>query len=103
MSAEEVAKAFVQHFYTAFDSSVDGLAGLYVSFREMSQCQKGSLCIGRRPVLYPRRIYRSEPLDSKSNWLLFCDANTTWFCGYRLSHAFRLFHSFIECTINVDL
>ena len=32
MSAEEVAKAFVAHFYQAFDTGVDGLAGLYVSF-----------------------------------------------------------------------
>lgn len=31
MSAEDVAKAFVQHFYQTFDSNVDGLAGLYVS------------------------------------------------------------------------
>jgi hypothetical protein len=31
MSAEEVAKAFVQHFYQTFDTNVDGLAGLYVS------------------------------------------------------------------------
>jgi len=33
MSAEEVAKAFVQHFYNAFDTNVDGLAGLYVSLK----------------------------------------------------------------------
>jgi hypothetical protein len=31
MSAEEVAKAFVQHFYQAFDTNVDSLAGLFVS------------------------------------------------------------------------
>lgn len=31
MSAEEVAKAFVQHFYQTFDSNIEGLAGLYVS------------------------------------------------------------------------
>ena len=31
MSAEEVAKAFVQHFYNSFDSNVEALAGLYVS------------------------------------------------------------------------
>lgn len=31
MSAEEVAQAFVQHFYQAFDSNVDSLAGLFVS------------------------------------------------------------------------
>mmetsp|Transcript_5855 Transcript_5855/g.15881 ORF Transcript_5855/g.15881 Transcript_5855/m.15881 type:complete len:122 (-) Transcript_5855:786-1151(-) len=29
MSAEEVAKAFVQHFYQAFDTNVDSLAGLF--------------------------------------------------------------------------
>lgn len=32
MSAEEVAKAFIQHFYQTIDSNVDALAGLYVSF-----------------------------------------------------------------------
>jgi hypothetical protein len=31
MSAEEVAKAFVQHYYQTFDGNVDQLAGLYVS------------------------------------------------------------------------
>jgi hypothetical protein len=31
MSAEEVANAFVQHFYQTFDNGVDGLAGLFVS------------------------------------------------------------------------
>jgi hypothetical protein len=30
MSAEEVAKAFVQHYYQTFDANVDGLAGLFV-------------------------------------------------------------------------
>eukprot|EP00934_Nitzschia_sp_Nitz4_P003325 Nitzschia sp. Nitz4//scaffold1_size375055//58598//59049//NITZ4_000223-RA/size375055-augustus-gene-0.707-mRNA-1//-1//CDS//3329540886//3315//frame0 len=29
MSADEVAKAFVQHFYQQFDSNPDNLAGLY--------------------------------------------------------------------------
>jgi len=29
MSAEEVAKAFVQHFYQSFDTNVDALGGLY--------------------------------------------------------------------------
>ena len=40
MSAEEVAKAFIQHFYQTIDSNVDALAGLYVSF-----C---SLCVYNR-------------------------------------------------------
>jgi len=31
MSAEEVAKAFVQHFYQTFDAGVDALSGLFVS------------------------------------------------------------------------
>ena len=31
MSAEEVAKAFVGHFYQTFDSNVEALSGLYVS------------------------------------------------------------------------
>ena len=32
MSAEEVAAAFVNHFYSTFNQSVDALAGLYVRF-----------------------------------------------------------------------
>lgn len=32
MSAEEVANAFVQHYYSTFDSNVDNLASLFVSF-----------------------------------------------------------------------
>lgn len=40
MSAEEVAKAFVQHFYTTFDSNVQGLGGLYVSFNSDIYSQK---------------------------------------------------------------
>jgi hypothetical protein len=31
MSAEEIATAFVQHFYQAFDNGVDALGGLFVS------------------------------------------------------------------------
>ena len=31
MSAEEVAKAFVQHFYAVFDSNPEQLSSLYVS------------------------------------------------------------------------
>ena len=31
MSAEEVANAFVQHFFTTFENGVDNLAGLFVS------------------------------------------------------------------------
>lgn len=30
MSAEDVAKAFVQHYYTTFDTNRAGLASLYV-------------------------------------------------------------------------
>lgn len=30
MSAEDVAKAFVQHYYTTLDQNPQGLAGLYV-------------------------------------------------------------------------
>jgi hypothetical protein len=31
MSANEIANAFVQHFYQAFDGGADALTGLYVS------------------------------------------------------------------------
>ena len=30
MSAEEIAKAFVNHYYSTLDTSPQGLAGLYV-------------------------------------------------------------------------
>ena len=36
MSAEEVAKAFVAHFYQTFDANAAALAGLYVSFNSLS-------------------------------------------------------------------
>lgn len=32
MSAEEIATAFVQHFYQTFDNGVDSLGGLFVSY-----------------------------------------------------------------------
>jgi hypothetical protein len=31
MSAEDIAKAFTQHYYTTFDSNVAGLANMFVS------------------------------------------------------------------------
>jgi hypothetical protein len=36
MSAEEIATAFVQHFYQAFDNGVDALGGLFVSYHFVS-------------------------------------------------------------------
>jgi hypothetical protein len=36
MSSEEVAQAFVQHFYTSFDANVDSLASLYTDQSMMS-------------------------------------------------------------------
>jgi len=33
MSADEVAKAFVSHFYQTFANNPDGLAALFVSWR----------------------------------------------------------------------
>jgi hypothetical protein len=41
MSAEEVAKAFVQHFYQAADSGADQLGSLYVS-RHLGEMGIGS-------------------------------------------------------------
>jgi hypothetical protein len=51
MSADEVAKAFVQHFYQAFDSNVDSLASLYVSPMEIwhDMAVQGQLGIGCLP------------------------------------------------------
>jgi hypothetical protein len=34
MSAEEVAKAFVQHYYQSFDSNVESLGSLFVRAEE---------------------------------------------------------------------
>ena len=42
---QEVAQAFVGHFYQTFDSNVDGLAGLYVSCHVVV---KAALCRWRR-------------------------------------------------------
>ena len=42
MSADEVAKAFVNHFYQTFDASCDGLAGLYVSLSVVVDGKFGS-------------------------------------------------------------
>ena len=39
MSAEEVAKAFVQHFYQTFDAGVDALGGLFVSHSFFIVCR----------------------------------------------------------------
>ena len=43
-ATEEVAKAFVSHFYQTFDSGVDNLAGLYVSWGMggLMDCGRGS-------------------------------------------------------------
>jgi hypothetical protein len=54
MSAEEVAKAFVQHFYTTFDSNVQGLGGLYVSSNSDIYSQK-SFSQSEYPVPYLAR------------------------------------------------
>jgi hypothetical protein len=37
MSGDEVAKAFVQHYYQTWNSNPDALAGLYVSFSPLPQ------------------------------------------------------------------
>jgi hypothetical protein len=36
MSAEEIAQAFVGHFYNSFDTNVDSLASLFVSIDRWS-------------------------------------------------------------------
>ena len=46
MSAEEVAKAFVEHFYKTFDESgVDALAGLFVSFYQLDFLEVGRVAL----------------------------------------------------------
>lgn len=83
MSAEEVAQAFVQHFYTSFDSNVDSLAGLFVSIPCVrSQCFS-SLCIAA-----------CSPFFDASSWpscgYIFCyqrRGSLIWFrphIGYQL-------------------
>ena len=41
MSAEEIAKAFVNHFYQAFDSQPAGLQGLFVRVIAFSKAFSG--------------------------------------------------------------
>eukprot|EP00956_Cyclotella_meneghiniana_P013235 scaffold18965_cov72-Cyclotella_meneghiniana.AAC.4 len=49
MSAEEVAKAFVQHFYQAFDTDVNSVAGLY-SAQSMLTFE-GTQVQGTQPII----------------------------------------------------
>ena len=45
MSAEEVAKAFIQHFYQGFDANVESLASLFVSTVVVSVVACLSVCL----------------------------------------------------------
>lgn len=44
MSVEEVAKAFVQHYYQCLDSNVDQLAGLFVRDKPIVKLRSALVC-----------------------------------------------------------
>ena len=83
MSAEEIAKAFVQHYYQSFDSNADSLAGLFVS---PSNSQK-----------YPRWSFRTFAVTQSTERRLlssyFCLSHqipcSFWYCS-NLSQWWRL-------------
>mmetsp|Transcript_14791 Transcript_14791/g.20174 ORF Transcript_14791/g.20174 Transcript_14791/m.20174 type:complete len:122 (-) Transcript_14791:403-768(-) len=79
MSAEEVAKAFVQHFYQTFDSNVEQLAGLYnptsmLTF-EGNQIQGTEAIMGKlRSVGSVQHVVKSmdiQPSNSQSAIIIF--------------------------------
>ncbi|KAF4321579.1 hypothetical protein JM18_003662 [Phytophthora kernoviae] len=49
MSAEDVAKAFVQHYYTTFDTNRAGLASLYQDVSNMSW--EGQMSTGQQAIV----------------------------------------------------
>ncbi|EGZ13229.1 hypothetical protein PHYSODRAFT_286573 [Phytophthora sojae] len=49
MSAEDVAKAFVQHYYTTFDTNRAGLASLYQGVSNMSW--EGQMSTGQQAIM----------------------------------------------------
>ncbi|KAG6613860.1 Nuclear transport factor 2 [Phytophthora cinnamomi] len=49
MSAEEVAKAFVQHYYTTFDTNRAGLLSLYQDVSNLSW--EGQLTTGQQAIM----------------------------------------------------
>uniref|UniRef100_A0A7S1ZBV8 Nuclear transport factor 2 n=1 Tax=Trieres chinensis TaxID=1514140 RepID=A0A7S1ZBV8_TRICV len=79
MSAEEVAKAFVQHFYTTFDASADGLASLYNAQSMLTfegQQHQGSEAIvaklrGCGPVKHVAKSMDVQPSSSQNAILIF--------------------------------
>mmetsp|Transcript_25806 Transcript_25806/g.31814 ORF Transcript_25806/g.31814 Transcript_25806/m.31814 type:complete len:122 (-) Transcript_25806:174-539(-) len=64
MSAQEVAQAFVQHFYTTFDSSPEGLASLY-SAQSMLTFE-GNQLMGSESIMQKLRSVGPVKHDVKS-------------------------------------
>jgi hypothetical protein len=62
MSADEVAKAFVTHFYQTIDTNLDSLAGLYVSLQLLlvEMISSGGSAVHFSLVLY--RLVLSVPI-----------------------------------------
>ncbi|KAL3911065.1 MAG: hypothetical protein SGILL_007430 [Bacillariaceae sp.] len=50
MSADEIAKAFTQHYYNQFDTSPDGLAGLFTD-ASMMTFEGGPLVVGGAAIV----------------------------------------------------
>lgn len=93
MSAEEVAQAFVQHFYQTFDSNVESLAGLFVSFQCSCCCCDRSRCWRQlRRYLLTMHAYIEERA-----WA----AATETLLAKRRRQCLRLF--FILCGVWMDL
>lgn len=79
MSAEEVAKAFTQHYYQMKDTNVDGLAGLYqdtsmLTF-ESNQVQGGAAIVAKYksvgPVQHTVKSMDVQPSNNPNAMLIF--------------------------------
>mmetsp|Transcript_21468 Transcript_21468/g.85389 ORF Transcript_21468/g.85389 Transcript_21468/m.85389 type:complete len:118 (+) Transcript_21468:107-460(+) len=95
MSAEEVAKAFVKHYYACFDGNREQMVGLYrdhslLTF-EGDGPKRGSAQIMeklrqlppvRRDHRVPRRMHLSKPRFSQNH-------RRPWSCGARRSRTTR--------------
>ncbi|VEU41451.1 unnamed protein product [Pseudo-nitzschia multistriata] len=64
MSAEEVAKAFVGHYYQTFDSNVEGLRGLFNDKSMMTF--EGNQLMGASPILEKLKSFGQTKHNAKT-------------------------------------
>jgi len=64
MSAEEVAKAFVEHYYQTFDANVEGLSSLYSASSNLTF--EGTQVTGVEPIMAKLRSVGQVKHDPKS-------------------------------------